>query len=144
MTRGNWLRIGALVLISVAYLASMRPFGFVLSSIAQMLVLPLLVGFRKPVPLVATALVLPPAVSLVFWYGLKVSLPSGQVLDHIYVAPVMLEAIGGAILHVLQPQVLFATAGGHDHRHHHRRATRADRDDGEGALGAVEGAALLA
>jgi hypothetical protein len=83
MTRSNWLRIGALVLISVAYLASMRPLGFVLSSIALMLVLPLLVGYRKPIPLVATALLLPPAVSLVFWYGLKVALPSGQVLDHI-------------------------------------------------------------
>jgi tripartite tricarboxylate transporter TctB family protein len=83
MTRASWLRIGALVLISVAYLASLRLFGFVLSSIALMLVLPLLVGYRKPVPLVATALLLPPAVSLVFWYGLKVALPSGHVLDHI-------------------------------------------------------------
>ena len=83
MTRSNWLRIGALLVITAVYLASMRPFGFVLSSIALMLMLPLLVGYRKPVPLVATALLLPPAVSLVFWYGLKVALPSGQVLDHL-------------------------------------------------------------
>ena len=82
MTRGNWLRIAALLVISAAYLASMRPFGFVLSSIALMLWLPLLVGYRRPVPLVATALLLPPAVSLVFWYGLKVALPSGELVNH--------------------------------------------------------------
>ena len=83
MTRSNWLRIGALLVISAAYLATMRLFGFVLSSMVLMLVLPLLVGYRKPIPLVATALLLPPAVSLIFWYGLKVALPSAQVLEHL-------------------------------------------------------------
>jgi Tripartite tricarboxylate transporter TctB family len=81
MTRIHWLRIGALLAISIAYLLALRLLGFVLSSIILMLALPLLVGYRKTVPLVVTALALPPAVSLVFWYGLKVALPTVQVTD---------------------------------------------------------------
>jgi hypothetical protein len=83
MTRTNWLRIAALMALSLAYLVALRLFGFVLSSIALMLLLPVVVGYRRPIPLVATALLLPPIVSYVFWYGLKVALPGARVLEYI-------------------------------------------------------------
>ncbi len=83
MTRTNWLRIGSLLVINVAYLAAMRLFGFVLSSIVLMLVLPLLAGYRKKSAIVVTALVLPPVVTLIFWYGLKVALPGAQFLERV-------------------------------------------------------------
>ncbi len=81
MTRTNWLRIGTLLVINAAYLATMRLFGFVLSSMVLMLVLPLLVGYRNMFAVIATALALPPVVSLIFWYGLKVALPGAQAFE---------------------------------------------------------------
>jgi hypothetical protein len=75
MTRSSWARIAALLAISAAYLAGLRLIGFVLASFLLMLALPLLVGYRKRIPVLAVALLLPPVVSLVFWYGLKVALP---------------------------------------------------------------------
>jgi putative tricarboxylic transport membrane protein len=83
MTRTGWLRIAALMVITLFYLAALRLIGFVLSSIALMIVLPLLVGYRRPIPLVATALLLPPTVSYVFWYGLKVALPGASIVPFV-------------------------------------------------------------
>jgi hypothetical protein len=79
MRRTGWLRIATLLAISIGYLAALPLFGFILSSTALMLLLPLMVGYRRPIPLVATALLLPPVVSYVFWYGLKVALPAAHI-----------------------------------------------------------------
>ena len=81
MTRARWMRIGALFVINAAYLATMRLFGFVFSSMVLMVALPLLVGYRNIIAVIATALVMPPAVSLIFWYGLKVALPGASAIE---------------------------------------------------------------
>jgi hypothetical protein len=46
-----------------------------------MVALPLLVGYRNILAVIATALVLPPAVFLIFWYGLKVALPGASAIE---------------------------------------------------------------
>lgn len=81
MTRLRWTRLGALLATSFAYLAGLWLFGFTLSSIALILALGWLVGYPMKLPLLATAFLLPPAVSWIFWYGLKAQLPAGQLLE---------------------------------------------------------------
>jgi hypothetical protein len=81
MTRARWFRLGALLVTSFVYLGGLWLFGFTISSIALMLALGLLVGYPMRVPMLATAVLLPPIVSWIFWYGLKAQLPAGQLLE---------------------------------------------------------------
>jgi hypothetical protein len=81
MKASNWLRLATLLAMMLAYLGGLRLFGFVPSSIVLMLVLPLLVGYRRPLPVLVTALAVPPVIALIFWHGLKVALPGIQALN---------------------------------------------------------------
>jgi hypothetical protein len=80
MTRARWLRFGALFVTSLAYLGGLWLFGYTISSIALILALALLVGYPMKLPMLATAFLLPPIVSWIFWYGLKAQLPAGRFL----------------------------------------------------------------
>jgi hypothetical protein len=80
MERAQLNRLGQITLINVGYFVGLWLFGFIASSVALLVLLPILVGYRRVLPILATAAILPPIVSLVFWYGLKVVLPVGHLL----------------------------------------------------------------
>jgi hypothetical protein len=81
MSGPRWRRLAQLLVINAAYFVGLRWIGFILSSAALLIVVPLLVGYRKVVPLLLTAAILPPVIWLLFWYGLRVVLPTGRLLD---------------------------------------------------------------
>jgi Tripartite tricarboxylate transporter TctB family len=81
MSGPRWRRLAQLFVINAAYFVGLRWIGFILSSVALLIVVPLLVGYRKVVPILLTAAILPPVIWLLFWHGLRVVLPTGRLLD---------------------------------------------------------------
>ena len=81
MTWRRWGRLAALLAISLAYLGALHLVGFIAASTALMLALALIVGFPLRLPMLATAFLLPPVVSTIFWYGLRVQLPTARILE---------------------------------------------------------------
>ncbi|WP_163026010.1 tripartite tricarboxylate transporter TctB family protein [Chachezhania antarctica] len=71
-------RVIILALSTLAYLVLLSRAGFILTSIAAIGLGALATGYRRWVPLLAVALLLPPATWYAFRYGMKVILPQSD------------------------------------------------------------------
>jgi hypothetical protein len=75
------LPLYATILVSVGYLILFALFGFLISSIAVMLVLPLLLGYRKFIVVILVAVISSLAIYFSFVYLFHVTLPAGLIFQ---------------------------------------------------------------
>lgn len=71
------VRSGVMVLATIAYALLLNPLGFVIATVAFMIVALYLMGVRNPVPIVAMPVVLALLVYFLFTAALSVYLPQG-------------------------------------------------------------------
>jgi small-conductance mechanosensitive channel len=84
MARGGvkkGLPLYATILVSIGYLVLFALFGFLIASIAVMMVVPLLLNYRKLLIVIPVAIISPLAIYFSFVYLFHVTLPTGLVFQ---------------------------------------------------------------
>jgi hypothetical protein len=75
----NYLNVGLGIIGILAYLMAIGLLGFVTSSALFIIVATWLSGYRRPMVILATAILVPFTLRLVFRFGLHVGLPTGAL-----------------------------------------------------------------
>ncbi len=75
------LRMAAVVAVTAAYVLAITRAGFLISSIAFALILPPLLGYRRPLPILAVAAIYPLAVWYLFDRVVRILLPASPWFD---------------------------------------------------------------